>query len=636
MTRPAGTGMKKAHETGPLHIPLFSASTTWAFVLSVSLGGCGTDARDDCDDPRACAGGVAATPENTKAVETWSDLPPCDADGEGAVYFVDEDDIYARCSDGNYVEVTVAPTDDPTNPGTDSGGATTGGTANGSGGAPSGGTTNGGTGGTPEDGSGGTSTGGTAMGGTSTGGAATGGQTGSGGSLDDPYDPTEDGYFRWLGALPDRPSDPSLGDALYWEEEGSLCVWDGASWILLFSEEPAADCKAWEDDVETTPLPSGTRDVLQLTTAVDGLGNAFVAWSGQSVEAFGPQHSYVIRKELGDDWATPFTLGQEAAEWAAVIADGQGNALVTYSDSSAFPPTRKALEFSGDSFKAPETLENIGGSTGTLNVSYTSDGEAVTAWTSPNPGAEIVLARRSVEGSWSPPVSLGAGVDGGYPFSPTIATGPDGQLCVLWVNTLTGGWDVYAALYDPDSGWEEPVRVYEAEDVVRYQQGAYDDDGNLLVVFSDEIGATQPVFSSFRPAGGAFSTPELLSSPSEESWEIDLTTTGQGEWVVVWEAKNGVSARTTADGTTFGTIQEWIGPFANPQVVALGEANALVVFGQVREVVGVRYAGASGWLTRQTLGATTGFDSFSLAANEKGDALVAWSLVDGFNTLFYR
>ncbi len=109
-------------------------------------------------------------------------------------------------------------------------------------------------------------------------------------------------------------------------------------------------------------------------------------------------------------------------------------------------------------FFAPETIDGPSASVGRIGgVDLGRDGTGALVWLRTVAGDDHVFASRIVDGVWSPPEQLDAGLAG--PSSePTVAAGLGGEEIAAWVS---GGRLYVARRPSPASPWTAPLALYD-------------------------------------------------------------------------------------------------------------------------------------------------------------------------------
>jgi hypothetical protein len=214
------------------------------------------------------------------------------------------------------------------------------------------------------------------------------------------------------------------------------------------------------------------------------------------------------------------------------------------------------------------------------------------------------------------------------PTNPVMAANPQGRVVRAWAGDL----GIFAALYDPSSGWQAARNV--SQGAIGYSlRVSIDDSGNAMLLWVDSP-ANGVSHVRYDVATDAWSTPQPVAGG-----EGGLS--GAGVAFAANAAGDGVMVRDRWDLRTWEVVAARYSPSTGweaPQVlrsgdvytvpdVALSPTGDIVVAGAdqlTNEVYAVRYVPGSGWTAPQTLATTESALSAKVAVNGAGQAVVVW------------
>jgi hypothetical protein len=235
--------------------------------------------------------------------------------------------------------------------------------------------------------------------------------------------------------------------------------------------------------------------------AVDDAGNAVAIWrrTGGTRVAFRP---------AGSVFGGHQTLGEDATV-AHVAMNASGEAVAVWHSETPGHPAHYAAAFrpAGGSF-GPEQPLGFGHFEGTRPRAAINDsGEALVVWHARDTAGDHQLhaQTRPPGGSFGAPQQI---TNARFIFSqPALAIGPTGEATAAWEQFFR---DIYVAERPPGDAFDAPRFI--ADQTSWGPQIAIDDEGNMLMVFGSFTGGGfGGVFASYRPVGGEFGAPTLVS-----------------------------------------------------------------------------------------------------------------------------
>lgn len=181
-------------------------------------------------------------------------------------------------------------------------------------------------------------------------------------------------------------------------------------------------------------------------------------------------------------------------------------------------------------------------------------------------GGLVATTGNAIAGSWA------VGFWGFYPregSSPKVAMAPDGEAVVVDEQFETiRAWRHTPEDNFADGTFGEPVSPEETICCRRPEAPAVaiDPNGDIVVVWQEEIDSSGQtgVYSSFRPRGGSFSSPILVSAGTNPDVAIDAN----GEEIMSWLFHDGTSTVIEVATARMG------GPFSSPARLSGDGGNA--------------------------------------------------------------
>jgi hypothetical protein len=251
----------------------------------------------------------------------------------------------------------------------------------------------------------------------------------------------------------------------------------------------------------------------------------------------------------------------------------------------------------------------------------------------------VQSATRSVEASWSAPVTLSAAGAG----SALVAAGPEGNVTAVWLLEREEGQRsvVQTATRSVGGSWSAPVTVSPPRKAARSPQIALDPQGGATAVWEEEDSGA--IESSTRSSGGIWSAPVTLSATGVRADWPQVSVDSQGNATAIWagRASNGRRIQTStrpAGGT-------WSAPVSiskaghrlvqDPQIAVSPQGEATAIWqrsnGSYLVVQGATRPAGGGWSTPVdiTTGHGRGGQNLQLGVDPWGNATAIW---EGYDT----
>lgn len=262
-------------------------------------------------------------------------------------------------------------------------------------------------------------------------------------------------------------------------------------------------------------------------------------------------------------------------------------------------------------------------------------GGAIAAWSQQSAGPQAAFQRAG--GSWSTPTKLSGPKS--FALDTTVAVGADGTAVALWVDVIPGRYGrtqmEASTLLPGATSWSSADVLSPIDKTLSQPQVAIDGRGNALVTWLHSDGTHLRVQAVERPAGGSWSAPVDLSSPSTNAGRPQLAIDALGHAVVAWRSSSSGGAPhrievalRSGDGrfTAPRTISAPANGVWGPQVAIDAFGRSAVVWEAGGAVLAatqsVRGGAFSSPLQLSAVGETS--DSAALAADDAGNLVVAF------------
>jgi hypothetical protein len=359
---------------------------------------------------------------------------------------------------------------------------------------------------------------------------------------------------------------------------------------------------------------------------MDGRGDASVVWTANESGSLASPGSVPLKERMrpagAAEWSLPVNIAQTPAP-GQILLDGSGNATVFYDDGGFFPAVgymRTAQRpWSETQWGSRVTLSPGPYEHFRFDGAVNSRGDAVVTWTaipplfSSSPNLLQVSVREA--GSWTPPIQLPT-EDPDFLYTAT-AIDRAGNAIVVWRDGVT----VKASMRSDATGaWDPPTVLgsdpkYGGGDV----QVGFDAAGNATAVWSSD--------SAFRPFGGGWQPAQTIEAPAAN--DTLLAVCGNGDAVVLLTDARFIAAVVRPAGkrtwTTVPIRTESVRYlWYDADVACDADGNAVAVWGEASDAIGVSIRPAGGtWEAPVTI-ATQNIDTVSVAMGSHGQALVVW------------
>jgi hypothetical protein len=373
------------------------------------------------------------------------------------------------------------------------------------------------------------------------------------------------------------------------EDSDAIAVWDAEGRIEASFRRAGGSFGAGQ------PLSAPGLTAFEPDVAFDD-EDAVIAWAAS--DGTPPRIQTVTRRERGGMTAvqTLSAQGGEAFEPQVAADDG---AAVVWSLVNQLGELRVQGAFRGErreSFGSAQTLSEPGLDAFEPDVAMDDDGSALTVWTlDSDPDAAVVspviqFSFRPAAGTFTEPVPVSDPTR--LAFQPRIATDEWSNAIAVWVEDDEDGTDRVRAAFRPAGfnlefprSWTLSADGSDASE----PQVVFDERGNALVVWvreDPEGDGDSRVEAAFRPRGGSFGAPSLVSSAADGVAAFGVRLAIDESATAVWSELEGfTSLRAVAafrpKGGSFGAPITLSAPGAagfEPDVAVDERGNSVVVW----------------------------------------------------------
>jgi hypothetical protein len=314
----------------------------------------------------------------------------------------------------------------------------------------------------------------------------------------------------------------------------AVVVWHGgtASAPLLQASTQATPGGTWSAPVTIAAINVGAQAPI---IAIDGSGNAVVAWSGATAtNVLGAISTASL--PAGGTWTPVKTLDAAGSSTIRLVVNVTGSAIITWSDDDNIWADSGSIL---GGFAAPVDIGHALAHYHSPRISFVAlnnAGQAVVAYTPQ--GASGMAAIRSVSGTWSGAMALPCGYAG------STAIDGAGDVVVLCEGSTTNAEGQLVTTQETtrlpagSSTWSTPVLL--TSDFVSSESVVADPAGTFIVALVttatvNNMGVeTVNAFTS--PPGGAFGTAITFPVTLLDSLDLNIAA---GRATLVWNASPG-------------------------------------------------------------------------------------------------
>ncbi len=417
------------------------------------------------------------------------------------------------------------------------------------------------------------------------------------------------------------PATPGYFPKVAMDAQGNaIVVW--AQFNGMFSQIYKAELRngvwTYPSDVNDNISPD-TAEVTDPEVAMDDNGNAIIVWT-QS-DGF---NSQLFKSEYRNGaWIHPdnqqdnISPDNENAYSPSVAMDNNGNAIITWSQSDSGSPQIFKSEYRNNLWTHPSNLgDNISINNqiaSNPSLAMSDNGEALIVWQQFT-GVNVALFKSEYRnGIWTHPISIDDHFTllGGNAFNPSVAMDNLGRSIISWTQFDGNSLQIFKSEYR-NNGWSHPTdlmanispNLYEADN----SRVVMNDNAAVIVWIGNDGSNNQSYKSEYR--NGSWTHPTNADdniSPNGQNVttvpmlnNITLAIDSSGNTIIVW---------TQSDGTN---IQFFKSVYQN---------NAWIHPTNLSDNISLN-----------------GFDVFdiSIAMNDQGASVLAWSQYDGTNSQIFK
>ncbi|KXJ48449.1 hypothetical protein SAMN04487868_10130 [Marinobacter salarius] len=235
----------------------------------------------------------------------------------------------------------------------------------------------------------------------------------------------------------------------------------------------------------------------------------------------------------------------------------------------------------------------------------------------------------------------------GEAASPQIAFNNDGNAIAVWVQFDGTQDNIWASIYSPGGGWSAAVVIGDENGDARAPQIAIDDDGNAIVVWTQQSTYYNAWIRRYSPDSG-WSSEGLIEFNGGDASDPQIAMNNAGNAIIVWVQNEApptspnplnLWANTYTPGVGSGTaelVEADAGSAQDPQVAFDSAGNAIAVWEQYNgstwyDIRASVWAPGSGWAMPEDIETIDDGNSFDPQIVIDGDnnATVVWTSSDG-------
>lgn len=322
----------------------------------------------------------------------------------------------------------------------------------------------------------------------------------------------------------------------------AVAVWyqdDGTGLFDVWASRYVAATGAWD---APTLLETSTATARSPRVAVDGAGNAMVAWSQSS-------GTWAIRYTAGAGWDVAAqriednVTSSAGAPELAVGASGDAFAVWTSFDGTRNNIWANRYDAATGAWESATLIEtgNVGLAEAP-HVAVDAGGNAVAVWTYFDGARYDILATRYAAGGggWDPVTPSLTATATGSGDAPRVALDGAGNALVVWAQSDAGRYSIWANRLTAGAGWGGAALI-EADDAgdAALPQLAVDGAGNAVAVWYQFDGTRYDVLSNRFTPGAGWGTAALLETGAGNALRPHVAVSPAGDATAVWDQREG-------------------------------------------------------------------------------------------------
>jgi len=145
-------------------------------------------------------------------------------------------------------------------------------------------------------------------------------------------------------------------------------------------------------------------------------------------------------------------------------------------------------------------------------------------------------------------------------FEPQVVVAPSGTVISVWTRSDGTNFRIQSSNRTPAGAWSAPQTISDAGFSASGPSLAVDPSGNAVAAWTQTDGTNLRIYAAFKPAGGSFATPVVVSAAGQDASAPDVSMDNTGDALVAWQRTDGTklrvqaAIRTPGAGGTFGVI----------------------------------------------------------------------------------
>ncbi len=325
----------------------------------------------------------------------------------------------------------------------------------------------------------------------------------------------------------------AAGDAIY-----SWTQYDGPLWHGYASIYTPAT--GWSKPAQIEHMDYSS--VGEEWSAIDGQGNAIVLFKAYD----GTQWNiYAAYYSVQTGWKTPVrvdTASGSAKYWLRVALNRDGNGVACWQEFNGIGWNAYTSFFNGTTkaWSAPIAVQSQFSTVYSVVVGIDGHGNAMAAYQAYNgSGTPIYASYFQPSSGWGSPVLLSkhSAYMGSVPG--LMASNDQGDFAVSWNEWDGARYTAVASVFTPQSGWSSDAFLAAGPGGSNPATPSLDGAGDAMVVYDIWDGVQNDAYAVTRPAGGAWSAPELLSSGYAAWNQVTSSLDYHGNGYAAWTQFNG-------------------------------------------------------------------------------------------------
>ncbi|HEX4114923.1 MAG TPA: PKD domain-containing protein [Solirubrobacteraceae bacterium] len=270
--------------------------------------------------------------------------------------------------------------------------------------------------------------------------------------------------------------------------------------------------------------------------AMDAEGNAIATWLGaDAIES-------ATRLASTGTWQAPVNVAPSGLDAGGhpggpeLAVNGEGNAVIAWSGASgngANHIIQAATLVKGGAWQAPVELSSPAMNAAAPHVALDPEGNATAVWSGAEGSNNTVIqsATMPVGGAWQAPVEISeTGEKANNLLEPQIAIDPQGDAIAVWEDVVGGNQIIQSSVKSrEETSWQTPIVLSGTDANAVYPKVGLDSRGNAVAVWEQGAGSDDiiqaagydagPLLLGYRiPSSGTAGQPLYFSSSSTGVW----------------------------------------------------------------------------------------------------------------------